>query len=484
MALQVAVVKKKKNNKNKNRNTKNVKTLVKQVKNEVKQVKKFNKNIKVRKYNQKQLRISRASMEFLKCVVNPCHYLGCPRIPDLSVDMSMPLFDTLVLSQGISFGISQMDSPIPAIGLYIYSVYGPNRPSGSENEQSPQLGWVTYMVPVDSSGLPIMHSTLQFPVWYPTDNYETIWGLAATARMVSYGFRVTPLNELVTDYTVQHISNYYPCQMRFSDWYAWIQPTNTISIGSFIESSQGYWAKYENKDGASSRYNPFQDPYIQMKYFDRDYFEAADQYEDFATEHYRYPGIFIVFSQTINPVAIPSFNYMVEKKGWIDLGHTIIPKHFQTLFNKEEVKTMDDDDVKSNVSSYSNIRFNDNKKIEDKSKTKVGHGVDVGQAYIYTFPLKFEIRLFIEATLQNPTPLYPTRSPVDMNWNDIHPFIVVNQPPLWSDGHSFKSNWNWLKKNVFKHVTPQNVIKAGRYTANMIKAGKQAYGDMTAAYYG
>lgn len=400
-----------------------------------------------------------ATKIFLEAVGNPCHYFGQPpRVTDLSRDVSLPLFDTTVFTGGIAFE-QPCDEASQATGLFIYSTYGPTSIIGGGGSEN---GWTTYYVPVLASGRPVVNTTNGIPHVIKTDNYDAIWILANSIRMVAYALRVTPFIEMTTDTSTQHVNNYFPCQMRYSDFTKWYNPDSATNIGSVIQNSQGFWGKYENKDGASSRYDPFQDPYLQLKYYDQEFLQAAGNSEDFGMEHLRFPGIYIVFTQAIEPVEV------VEDMSKNDVfGLTIVDGQYKLQPNA----TIPLPKPKRHIHD-----------IDEKKNVDANVGANIQG--LWSFPIRLELRIFLEATIQCPTPLNPTPSPIDINWNAVHPYITKHQPPLWSDGHSFKSSWKWLNREVFRHVTPKNVRKAGKYGANMIRAGKQMYGDLSGAYYG
>lgn len=69
-------------------------------------------------------------------------------------------------------------------------------------------------------------------------------------------------------------------------------------------------------------------------------------------------------------------------------------------------------------------------------------GTVSGDDTLFTIPLELNARIFLEGTVTFPTPLFPTPSPVDPNWETIKAAVNAMPEeimPMTASGHSFKS---------------------------------------------
>jgi hypothetical protein len=435
-------------------------------------------NINMAQRKRRQSRMAQSNypaivQEYLFAVVNPIHVMEQPRVPDFYSDKTMPMFDYYVADNGVELTIER--SGVDAYqGVLFYPTYGPVAVNGEAAS-----AWQLIIVPIDVNGLPIKDVGSSAPYYEGSANYDSIWNLLGSIRPVSYGLRVNSLIDMATVADTQFVANAYSFQMRFVDFNSWFI-SGTTDIATYILNLVNGYGRYNNQQGASGRFNPVQDPYMLLKFFDKDFLEnnQSSNFETFNTENMLFPCIYVEFQLPMNTV---SADLMQRRK------HTL--RKNKIIYDKKHVDTqlIQQNYVDSKIKMKSDElhrQLNDEYLIHDvisEESKEEEKKVETDGPYTFTFPLKLEARWFFEGTLLQPTPLKPTPSPSFRGWEsvvfDLHNTLAY---PYWSDGHSFSN----ILKLAKKYITPQNVVKASRYTANMISSGRQAYGNIMNAYKG
>lgn len=261
-----------------------------------------NKNFRQRLQSINQLRLNtipRESVRYLNVVKNPIHCVVPAKIPDPSSKITY-CFSSYTMQTGDLEVVQPWDDTAEepnAVALLLYLTYGP-----SEYPTAERLAWTLLTIPIAATGIPICENITSFdvPGIKPT-NYEAILNLINSIRLVGAGIRIKSATEVSTSSTDQFCRRFIAGQLRLGDFEAWTTPDAFIPIGDIILNTLN-WQEYGNSQGASSRYDPFQDKYAQMKFYEESSLTSSDDFAAFNTHDINFPFVYVEFNNPIVPV--------------------------------------------------------------------------------------------------------------------------------------------------------------------------------------
>lgn len=430
------------------------------------------------------------TLKYLSLVKNPIHTVWPAKITDMHNQPSYCLNDYYISNNGVAVE-GTYDDIYDAYGVVVYLTYGPNG-SGQINNVPYQV----IMVPTGSSGNPILDSDGNV-FRQLTALYDDLLDQVNSMRLVAAGLRINSLIDVSTDSNSQYVTGFRPFQLELADFEKWIAGGSGSSIDNYLLTTN-QTALYYNKSGAASRYDPFQDP-DQLKYYTPGMLSDTNDEDQFNTHYLKFPGIYVTFSEAIAfdvgllKVDKNTVNVIAKQKEFRRQQAIM----YETLPNSNLNNNLHNVDQLSN--DMINLKIDGDEIKSDKQESKTNDNIidlyySNGKYYrvherkqvkadndgSYIFPIKLEVKFWFEATVEYPSILLVTPSPMDRNFQQVV-FWAKDKAnfPLTSDGHSFKP-LNWVNK---RFGNPKRVKRSSQWVSNMVRSTRQGANDIARAFY-
>lgn len=435
-------------------------------------------------------------------VCDPIHTQYPVKVPDPISTQTHCFCDFNMVDEEISLNLSWDDTQTPneCDGVVLYMRYGPGEIT------NPQLyAYSVYCIPVDAGGYPILSNVSGVSVaqFQPT-LYDQTWGVIDACRMVSMGMRVNSKVGISTDSTSQFVTKFFSFSMKSSDFEAWVygEDEDLAPLVEMIMSCQDH-QQFDNSGGAAARYNPLQNVNQQLAFYQQENLITTEDDGFFDTHGMTFPGIYVKFNNPIPANGLgmleKQLNILIADLENIDpdndnlklqneisrlrkliacnnaktkpinrnsknIAHDKHTPHLQKLtrhrkINKYAVlqKQIDELTLRLGVNEF--------KSVDDEEKEQKVQNLGEEITINYVFPITFEARFWLEATIKLPSMFIAYPKPIDPAWSANLGAVVARQDKCTSDGHSFKKIFN-------------KSVKLGKQAVKGYKAGRKFAGGM------
>lgn len=409
-----------------------------------------------------QTTFTNETLKLINMVCNPIHCTDPVKFTDGHPEPSMLLYDTFQVTEDFVTSTQTTTDVAPAATntFLFYFHYGP-----TTIDIGTSLPYWLAVLPIDTiTGKPILaYNELgnQFVTSYTFNNTAAILNSTGSSycsdiRLISSGFRLMPKIDENTGAVSQFVTRYFAGSMQHSDFVNFVDQTKPqASVDAIIFDKDT--DQYTNDYGASSRYNPFQDEDL-IKYWNFSNLTTNSSAAPLNVTENQYPYVLVTFAQNISAAEEKEAEVPLYKRKRCGIRNLNPPKKYSQIVDQK----LDEGGYSDNIANA----------VKRKSET-IRKQIPTEDVYnwLYTLPIKFEIKLWIEGKLQAPSPLLMTCGTSDINFKNIGFWLQQNKQKMTSDGHSFS--------NVFRKINPKNVNKASKYASGMVGAvRKGSFGIM------